>query len=132
MARPKGSLNKAPQAKLMQKKPTKVICTGEDLEKVNKMLSSFVESVEEETKNRQEEPQEKVPREEGEPQEDILVESVESLGDFMRRITAEVEAKLTPEKKIELLERKVKALEEALDEHRVVISYLEEKLGIEE
>jgi predicted RNase H-like nuclease (RuvC/YqgF family) len=119
MPRPKGSLNKVqPQAKILQKKPTKVVCRGEDIEQVNKMLSSFVESVEEETKNRQEKPQED--------------KSVESLGDFLKRINEEAEKELTPEEKVEHLEEMVRDLREAIDRHRVVIDYLEQKLGIEE
>ena len=118
MPRPKGSLNKVqPQAKILQKKPTKVVCRGEDIEQVNKMLSSFVES--EETKKE-------------EPQEDILVKSVESLGDFIKRITEEAEKELTPEQQIKRFEHEIMVLKEALHKHRIVIDYLEQKLGIDE
>ena len=128
MARPKGSTNKlknASDAQMLHKsttrtRPNSLVYLNKDIEKVNKMLSSFEpQSLSEEIK---------MPVKE---QEEPKKLSFQSLNDVLKSMKEEMERELTPEEKIASLKNEIERLHEAIEKFNTVIEYLETKLGID-
>ena len=128
MARPKGSTNKlknASDAQMLHKsttrtRPNSLVYLNKDIEKVNKMLSSFEpQSLSEEIK---------MPVKE---QEEPKKLSFQSLSDVLKSMKEKMERELTPEEKIASLKNEIERLHEAIEKFNTVIEYLETKLGID-